>query len=89
MYTDNDEIIDYKIVKKIYPRHNNSDVLEFIIDRDPNLFLRKNKLLICGAIEVDSGYIIENGFASKLFSMLTIELASQTITRNNNRYLYI
>ena len=41
-------MLDYKITKKHYPRTNNASVLEFVFERDPNLFLRKNKILIRG-----------------------------------------
>ena len=77
--------IDYKVTKRHYPRTNNESVLEFIFEKDPNLFLRKHKIVIRGAVELDSGYIPENGFASKLFSMPTVELDSQPITKNFNR----
>lgn len=79
------EEIDFKVTKKCYPRINNANVLEFIFERDPNLFLRKNKISIHGRIELDIGYVVENGFGSKLFSMLTVELNSQVITKNLNR----
>ena len=82
------EEIDFKVTKKSYPRINNGNVLEFIFERDPNLFMRKNKIAIHGSIALDSGYVIENGFASKLFSMLTVELNSQIITKNLNRLFY-
>ena len=77
---------DFKVTKKHYPRINNDRVLEFVFDKDPNLFLRKNKIILRGFIELDPAYVIENGFASKLFSMLTVELNSQVISRNLNRW---
>ena len=80
----NDEV-DYKITKRDYPRTNNDSVLEFVFEKDPNLFLRKNKIVIRGAIEVDAGYIVENGFVAKLFSMLTVEVDSQVVSKNNNK----
>ena len=83
------EAIDFKVTKKHYPRINNHKVLEFVFDKDPNLHLRKNKIIIRGNIELDPAYVIENGFASKLFSMLTVEINSQVISRNLNRYLLI
>ena len=76
---------DYKITKRHYPRTNNDSVLEFVFEKDPNLFLRKNKIVIRGAIEVDAGYIVENGFVAKLFSMLTVEVDSQVVSKNNNK----
>ena len=81
---ENDQI-DYKTVKKQYPRTNNEEIIEFVFDRDQNLFLRKNKIIIRGAFEIDKGYVVENGFAAKLFSKATIELDSQTITKNYNK----
>ena len=81
----NKEPLDHKITKRYYPRTNNESVLEFIFDKDPNLFLRKNKILIRGCIEVDSNFIVDTGFVSKLFSMLTVEVNSQTISSNRNR----
>ena len=81
-----DEMLDYKITKKHYPRTNSNSVLEFIFEKDPNLFLKKNKILIRGSIEIDEKYVLENGWVSKLFSMLTVEVDSQTVSTNKNRY---
>ena len=58
--------IDYKSTKIHYPRTNNESVLEFIYPRDPNLFLRKNKIAIRGFVEVPEKYIPDNGFAAKV-----------------------
>ena len=80
-----DETLDYKVTKKHYPRTNNDSVLEFVFEKDPNLFLRKNKILIRGSIEIDENYTVENGFASKLFSLLTVEVDSQAVSINNTR----
>ena len=80
-----DETLDYKVTKKHYPRTNNDSILEFVFEKDPNLFLRKNKILIRGFIEVDENYIVENGFAAKLFSLLTVEVDSQAVNTNNTR----
>ena len=79
------DVLDYKITKKHYPRTHTENCLEFVFDRDPNLFLRKDKILIRGAIEVHKDYVVENGFASKLFSLMTVEVDSQTISQSNNR----
>ena len=83
------ETIDYKVTKRHYPRTNNQSCLEFVLEKDPNLFLRKNKILIKGAIECDKNYLPENGFAAKLFSMLTVEIDSQQVTKNNNKLSHI
>ena len=79
------EALDVKVTKKHYPRVNNDSVLEFVFEKDPNLFLRKNKILIRGSIEIDENYTVENGFASKLFSLLTVEVDSQAVSINNTR----
>ena len=93
------DVIDFKITKRHFPRINNESVLEFVFEKDPNLFMRKNKIIIKGAIEIDrlgfslvsiliailSGYLVENGFVSKLFSMLNVEIDSQTVGKSTNR----
>ena len=79
------DVLDYKITKKHYPRTHTENCLEFVFDRDPNLFLRKDKILIRGAVEIHKDYVVENGFASKLFSLMTVEVDSQTISQSNNR----
>ena len=84
IYSENKET-NFKITKRHYPRVNNDDCMEFIFERDPNLYLRKNKILIRGSIEIDNGYIPENGFASKLFSELTVEVNSQNVSKNSNK----
>ena len=76
------DAIDHKVVKKHYPRTNSAQVLDFVFGKDPNLFLRKNKILIKGHIEIDSNYVPENGFVAKLFGMLTVDVDSQTISSN-------
>ena len=81
----NNEEKDFKTTKRFYPRTNNKDVLEFILEKDPNLFLQKNKLVIRGAIEIDPKYTVDNGFAAKLFSMLTVEIDSQVVSTNRCR----
>ena len=80
------EMLDYKITKKHYPRTNSNSVLEFIFEKDPNLFLKKNKILIRGSIEIDEEYVVENGWVSKLFTMLTVEVDSQIVSNNKSRY---
>ena len=67
MTFDNVEL-DYKVTKKLYPRVNTSETLDFVFDKDPNLFLRKNKIIIRGWIKLQDIYVVENGWVSKLFS---------------------
>ena len=78
-------IVDFKTVKRTYPRTNNDDVLEFIFEKDPNLFLRKNKIVIRGAIELEPNVIPDNGYVAKLFSMVTVEVDSQSVSNNRNK----
>ena len=78
--------IDYKVTKRHYPRTNNESVLEFIFEKDPNLFMRKNKIVIRGAIELPDNVLPDNGFVSKLFSMMSVEVDSQHVSSNRNKY---
>ena len=89
--------LDFKIIKKHYPRVNNDEVLEFVLEKDPNLFLRANKIQIkgkcllvflisfVGSVEIDEKFIVENGYPNKFFSMLTVEIESQNVSTNRNR----
>ena len=70
--------IDSKVTKRHYPRTNNSSVLEFVFEKDPNLFLRKNKIVIRGAIECDAGYVVENGFVLEGESIVKIACHDDT-----------
>jgi len=80
-----DEQLDFKITKRHFPRVNNESILEFIFEKDPNLFMRKNKIVIRGAIELDANVIPDNGFVAKLFSMVTVEVDSQSVSNNRNK----
>ena len=53
MENENNEVLDFKITKRHFPRINNDRVLEFVFEKDPNLFMRKNKIIIKGAVEFD------------------------------------
>ena len=74
--------LDYKITKKTYPGTNQEHALEFVFKKDPNLFLRKDKIYIRGAIEVHEDFVVENGFVHKLFNSLQVEVDSQQISIN-------
>ena len=63
---DFDEELDVKQTNITYPRVNNESVLEFVFPPHPNLFMRKNKIVIRGTIELDQKYIPDNGLASKV-----------------------
>ena len=76
---DKNDVLDQRFSKIHFPRVNNKEILEFVIEKDPNMFLRKNKIIIKGFIELSEDYIVENGWVSKLFSKLDIQLDSQSI----------
>ena len=78
METEND-VLDQRFSKIHYPRTNNKDLLEFVIEKDPNMFLRKNKIIIKGYIELSEDYVVENGWVSKLFSKLDIQVDCQSV----------
>ena len=80
-----EEQLDFKITKRHYPRVNNDTILEFHFEKDPNLFMRKNKIVIRGAIELEQNIYPDNGFVSKLFSMLSVEVDCQTVSSNRNK----
>ena len=80
-----EEQLDFKITKRHYPRVNNETILEFIFEKDPNLFMWKNKIVIRGAIELGTNVLPDNGYVSKLFSMLSVEVDSQNVSSNRNK----
>ena len=79
------EEYDFKITKRHFPRDNNDSILEFIFEKDPNLYMRKNKIVIRGAIELDNNVYFN---VAKLFSMLTVEVDCQNVSSNRNKYVY-
>ena len=79
-----DEVLDYKVTKKVYPQNNSSETLEFKFDKDPNLCLRKNKILIRGWVKLPDWYVVENGWVSKLFKTLSIKIDCQEVIRCQN-----
>ena len=78
------DVLEQRFSKIHYPRTNNDDLLEFVIEKDPNMFLRKNKIIIKGYIELSEDYVVENGWVSKLFSKLDVQLDCQSVTSNRN-----
>ena len=79
------EVLNQKVSRKHYPRTNNDKILEFVFDKDPNLYLRKHKIAIKGFIEVEDDFVVENGWVSKLFSQLNVEVDSQSVSVSRNR----
>ena len=47
--------------------------------------MRKNKIVIRGAIELGADILPDNGYVSKLFSMLSVEVDSQNVSSNRNK----
>ena len=78
------DVLEQRFSKIHYPRTNNDDLLEFVFEKDPNMFLRKNKIIIKGYIELSEDYIVEDGWVSKLFSKLDVQLDCQSVTSNRN-----
>ena len=79
-------MFDKKVTKRHFPKCNNNNLLEFVFEKDPNCYLRKNSIIIRGSIEIDENHIVENGWVAKLFSQMRVEVDSQVVTRNTNRY---
>ena len=77
--------VDHKIVKRIYPRTNNKTSLEFILEKDPNLYLRMHSMKLMLKIDVPTGYYPDTGLAPKLFSDLRIDLDSQSINSSTTK----
>ena len=72
--------VDARVVKTHYPRDNNSKVLSFVMQEEPNLCLDFNSITIGCRVEFPADQIPENGFAMKLFRNMNIEINSQLIT---------
>ena len=79
--TENDKI-DYKLTKVHYPHQNDELFLHIIVEKDPNLYLLKNKIAIRGTISINENYVPCTGWAGKLFSQLTVEVNSQEVSKN-------
>ena len=81
-------MLDNKVTKRHFPKCNNDNLLEFVFEKDPNLYLRKNSIIIRGAIEISDEFIVQNSWVSKLFTQLKVEVDSQVVSRNCNRFFY-
>lgn len=78
------EDLDFKVTKKNYPRNNTAETLDFIFDKDPNLYLRKNKIIIRGWVKLEDSFVVENGWVAKLFKNLSVQIDSQEVLRCGN-----
>lgn len=71
---------DSEIVKTFYPRDNNDHIVNFVLQEDPNLALDLTTLFIGFQVAIPKSMYPENGFASKLFMNMNVEICSQLIT---------
>ena len=72
--------IDSEIYKTFYPRDNNDNIVNFVLQEDPNLALDFSSIEVGFMVSIPKDKLSENGLASKLFMNLNIELNSQLIT---------
>ena len=79
--------VDHKIVKRIYPRTNNKTSLEFVLEKDPNLYLRMHSMKLFLKIDIPIGYTPDLAAGAKLFSDLRIDLDSQSINSSSTKYV--
>ena len=75
---------DSEIVKTFYPRENNENIVNFVLQEDPNLALDLTSIVIGFQVSIPKECIPDNGFSAKLFSSLSIELNSQLITNTKS-----
>ena len=77
--------VDHKIIKRVYPRTNNKTSLEFVLEKDPNLYLRMHSMKLFMKLDIPDKYIPDLAFGAKLFSDLRIDLDSQSINSSNTK----
>lgn len=80
-----DERTDAEVIKTHYPRDNNEKILSFVVQEDPNLLLDLNSISIGFTLDIPEDCVPENGFASKQFRNMSIELNSQLITSTKSK----
>lgn len=81
----NTQAIDTEIVKIHYARDNNDKILSFVLQEDPNLLLDFTSIKFSMTLDIPDGFLPDNGFVSKLFSNVSVEIDSQLITSNKAR----
>ena len=78
--------VDHKIVKRVYPRTNNKTSLEFVLEKDPNLFLRMHTIKMFFGITIPlEKYIPDLAVAAKQFSDLRIDIDSQPVNSSSTK----
>ena len=65
---------------KTYFSDNNSKILSFNVQEDPNLSLDLTSITIGFRIKCPTSHWPDNGLAAKLFKSMNIEINSQLIT---------
>ena len=78
--------VDHKIVKRVYPRTKNKTSLEFVMEKDPNLYLRMHTIKLYMKITVPQGYAPDIALPAKLFTDLRVDLDSQNVNSLNTKY---
>ena len=78
--------VDHKIIKRIYPRTNNKTSLEFVLEKDPNLYLRMHTMKLYLTVTIPKDYAPDIALPSKLFLDLRVDLDSQNINSSSTRY---
>ena len=77
--------IDHKIIKRIYPRTNNKTSLEFVLEKDPNLYLRLHTMKLHFEVTILKGYTPDICLPAKLFEDVRIDLDSQNVNSSNTK----
>jgi hypothetical protein len=80
---------DTEIIKLFYPRDNNDNVVNFVLQEDPNLALDFTSIEIGFQVSIPKTQIPDNGLASKLFMNMNVEINSQLITSTKSVYVLI
>ena len=81
--------VDHKIVKRVHPRTNNKTSLEFVMEKDPNLYLRMHTMKLYMSITIPKGYAPDIALPAKLFSDLRVDLDSQNVNSSNTKYMIL
>ena len=77
--------VDHKIVKRVYPRTNNKTALEFVLEKDPNLYLRMHTMKLILSVSIPDGYLPDMALPVKQFSDLRIDIDSQTVNSSTSK----
>jgi len=77
--------IDHKIIKRIYPRTNNKTSLEFVLEKDPNLYLRLHTMKLYMEVTIPEGYTPDIALPTKCFTDVRIDLDSQNVNSSTTK----